>query len=459
MGRLWIRNYVIHLYLVQDDKRSGNRTGAWLCGAGWRKRLHVYMASFDDRGLQVYAEVTAHNAYGASAPSRSSSAEIQDNVAHPPCDVPDPLLNQAPAIWGSDLIGDLISTTPGEWHACGGGIAGYAFQWRRNAAAIAGATNQVYETTPSDAGQTLSVAVTAYAFNGRAYAVSNNFPVSTSSLPSEPSYPPGQPGTGTFACFGPRASGSVCQADGYHNQFGGRFVLGDGLNLRGVRSTIRTPSTHHFVLPYRTAAVMRVAAEQAPGLIQVGFGRAYRINIGNCGLTAEENKLYTYFESMTVSGGGESQVCQWLDRIPLKATRLFTVYRRNQSAAGNTTTWRTRIDGADDIHTRNVGFDTASNVEAGGEIAADWAIFDFVCCPDGELWGAYGLTPSPKFGIRPWQLTQAAGSSGWRAVAPSEAEDVTTENAIQDDRWTITSTSASAFILKHVCHPDHDFGC
>jgi hypothetical protein len=72
---------------------------------------------------------------------------------------PAPVASVAPGITGTPKVGSTLSATPGTWtHP-----AAFAYQWRRNGAAIPGATGASYALAAVDVGRQITVLVTATA--------------------------------------------------------------------------------------------------------------------------------------------------------------------------------------------------------------------------------------------------------------------------------------------------------
>jgi hypothetical protein len=211
------------------------------------------------------------------------------------------------------------------------------------------------------------------------------------------------------------------------------------------------------------AAVMRVSAENNPGLIQTGFGRAYGLNVGNCGPAPTHSRIYRFFESMTKSGGSDSQQCSWLTTaLPRGNASLYTVYNRALSEAGASDIWRVRINGtALEPHERALGYSSARLVLASGEIKSSLTIYSATGDkPDADVYGCYGCTATP-LGLIPWQFTERSGSTGWTAITENESNDITPANSggRSDDRWTVTPITNGAFSVRHRCFSDQRYGC
>lgn len=92
-----------------------------------------------------------------------------------------------PAVGGSAQQGQMLTASPGTW--TGSPAPGFAYQWRRGGADIAGATAASYTATGADVGLTLAVRVTASNASGSASATSAATAAVTQSLAALPSTP------------------------------------------------------------------------------------------------------------------------------------------------------------------------------------------------------------------------------------------------------------------------------
>jgi hypothetical protein len=132
---------------------------AWLRGATVVGSGDTYAVSGDDVGQAVTCRVTATNAAGA--------AEATSTAVTPAWRTP--VSSGAPQIQGSAQVGQQLTGTRGSWAWA---PTGYAYAWRRDGAAIAGATGTTYTVTSADAGHAITFAVTASNPAGQATAVS-----------------------------------------------------------------------------------------------------------------------------------------------------------------------------------------------------------------------------------------------------------------------------------------------
>jgi hypothetical protein len=146
-----------------------------------------------------------------------------------------------------------------------------------------------------------------------------------------------------------------------------------------------------------------------------------------------------------------------LDVVPTNASNLYSVYRRNQSATGNSTTWQANINSGY-VDDRNVGFDAAKIGLAAGEIQTDPNAFNFGPA-DGDVYGCYGCAATPN-GVIGWQNTTTAGSAGWTTI--TSATNINPASPTwagkTDDRWTVQDLPGP-FAVHHVCDPSHRWGC
>ncbi|MEA2371067.1 MAG: hypothetical protein QOH12_1461 [Solirubrobacteraceae bacterium] len=114
--------------------------------------------------------VTATN-FGGNATARSAGLVIPAPQATPPPPAVTPPTNAAPpAISGTASLGNSFSCSPGAWS--GTQPLGFAYQWKRDGTAIAGATGATYGVVTGDVGHSLTCAVAASNAAGSASAQS-----------------------------------------------------------------------------------------------------------------------------------------------------------------------------------------------------------------------------------------------------------------------------------------------
>lgn len=114
------------------------------------------------------ARTRAVNAIGGGAWSAAAAATVSE--------IPAAAVNTvAPVIGGTPRVGQTLTAAVGTWT---NGPVAFAYQWRRDGVAIAGATAQTYVLGPEDDRATLSVTVTATNAGGATDAASAGVPVS-----------------------------------------------------------------------------------------------------------------------------------------------------------------------------------------------------------------------------------------------------------------------------------------
>jgi hypothetical protein len=102
-----------------------------------------------DKAISVTATGTKANMTDGVTTSNQLTAVLGD--------APSPTVQ--PTIQGTPGVGSTLTANPGTWGT--GETPTYAYQWRRDDAAIAGATTSTYHVTAADVGRTLTVTVTA----------------------------------------------------------------------------------------------------------------------------------------------------------------------------------------------------------------------------------------------------------------------------------------------------------
>jgi hypothetical protein len=130
------------------------RNGSTAVGSGGS-----YAVSGDDVGQAITCRVTATNATG--------SAQAVSTAVTPAWHVPDS--SGTPQIQGTAQVGQQLTGTQGSWAWA---PTGYTYAWRRDGAAIPGATGTTYTLTSADAGHAITFAVTASNPAGQSTAVS-----------------------------------------------------------------------------------------------------------------------------------------------------------------------------------------------------------------------------------------------------------------------------------------------
>ena len=81
-----------------------------------------------------------------------------------------PVNTTAPVVSGTGTVGQTLTSTAGVWNYT---PTGYAYQWRRGATNIAGATSTTYVLVAADSGTSITCRVTATNASGVTAAASN----------------------------------------------------------------------------------------------------------------------------------------------------------------------------------------------------------------------------------------------------------------------------------------------
>jgi hypothetical protein len=99
------------------------------------------------------------------------TSKVGSSGGSPPAPVP-PTDITAPIISGSNVVGQLLTTTDGIW--TGTEPIAYTYQWKRNGSDIVGATSSTYTLVQADGGNNISCTVTATNVAGSASKDSSN---------------------------------------------------------------------------------------------------------------------------------------------------------------------------------------------------------------------------------------------------------------------------------------------
>ena len=122
----------------------------------------TYVTVFGDYGDSITCEVTGTNIAGSSS-AISNSIVV---TAATPVNV------SAPVVSGTNVVGDILTTTDGTW--TGTAPITYTYQWVRNATNIPGETSSTYTLDQADAAFSVYCVVTATNIGGSANANSNS---------------------------------------------------------------------------------------------------------------------------------------------------------------------------------------------------------------------------------------------------------------------------------------------
>lgn len=125
----------------------------------------TYTLVTGDYGDTITCDVTASNIAGSSTVS-SNSVVATANA---------PVNTVAPVISGSNVVGQVLTTTDGTW--TGTAPITYAYQWKRNGSNIASATSSTYTLVQADATFAVTCVVTATNVAGNVSATSNSLTI------------------------------------------------------------------------------------------------------------------------------------------------------------------------------------------------------------------------------------------------------------------------------------------
>lgn len=131
-----------------DDAQVSYR---WLRGSTTVGSGSTYTLTGADVGHALTLEVAVSHADFAGQTTVSTATVTSDPNATPPSAI------TRPTIQGAVVVGQTLTTTPGEWNQP---VAGARYQWLANDLPVAGATSSTYTVPAADAGKRLSVAVT-----------------------------------------------------------------------------------------------------------------------------------------------------------------------------------------------------------------------------------------------------------------------------------------------------------
>lgn len=135
-----------------------------------------YVLTSADAGRSITCVVTASNPGGSAS---SASGAVNPPAAPAPAA---PQNTERPGIQGTTVVGNTLTCTPGSWT---GSPTSYAYSWRRDGVAIAGATGNTYALVAADAGRTITCTSTATNAGGATTAVSDG--VAVTAAPTTPS--------------------------------------------------------------------------------------------------------------------------------------------------------------------------------------------------------------------------------------------------------------------------------
>ena len=123
---------------------------------------NTYVSQVTDVGNTIDCVVTAYNGSGSSAPQASNTVG--------PITGTGPVNTVAPAVTGTTVVGDVLTTTNGTWT---GSPTGYSYQWKSGSSNVGTNVNH-YTLQVSDTGNNMTCVVTATNVSGSTPATSNS---------------------------------------------------------------------------------------------------------------------------------------------------------------------------------------------------------------------------------------------------------------------------------------------
>ncbi|TMK98113.1 MAG: hypothetical protein E6G34_10620 [Actinobacteria bacterium] len=189
-----------------------------------------YLATFADRGHSLTCKVTATNREG-QATAASEQVVIPEKISGGKA----PVNETPPQVSGTPALGVQLSCSTGTWSATPDPT--FTYQWRRDGAAIPGATAATYKVVEADQGHALTCVVTAV--NGEGATEASSESVNVPGSPPEPVEAP--------AVFGTPAVGQqlTCLKGIWKGQPPPSFTyawLRDGTSIPGATSSTYTAS-------------------------------------------------------------------------------------------------------------------------------------------------------------------------------------------------------------------------
>ena len=129
-----------------------------------------YLLVSADAGLMMTVDVTATNSAGNATATAAAVGPVTGL----------PVNSVAPAISGSNVVGNTLTASTGTWS----GSPTFTYQWTRGGANISGATGTTYLTVSADIGTMINVVVTATNAGGNATATATAVGPITASAPA-----------------------------------------------------------------------------------------------------------------------------------------------------------------------------------------------------------------------------------------------------------------------------------
>lgn len=181
----WTEDPTSYTYKWEDCHRSGT-TCATVTGAS----ASTYKLGSADVAHTVRVVVTSSNTAGATSATSAPTAMVASEPAPTPAA---PANTTLPAISGTTIQGETLSSTKGSWS---GSPSGYAYQWQdcntlgASCTNIQGATTSSHSLSSGDVGNTIRVIVTATNEGGTTSASSAQSAVIAQPAKESPEAPP-----------------------------------------------------------------------------------------------------------------------------------------------------------------------------------------------------------------------------------------------------------------------------
>ena len=266
-------------------------------------KLNIYNSALSMSDVQAEYNANA-STYLASPPSPSGGLVPPSNTV-------------APAISGSATVGTTVTSNAGTWNTANSCPTTYTYQWARGTGGsytnISGATSASYIVTPTDAGQTLQVIVTAVSSSGSTTATQTITVPGGATAPTAPTGVTATPGNG---------SATVSWTNSYT---GTPTVTGYTVTASPGGATCRTTniSLTSCVIPglsNNTAYTFTVVATNSAGNSSASSASTAVTPYGNCSVTGPTTNGSNYV-SYSISGG----LCSWLVPANLPVSKLDVV--------------------------------------------------------------------------------------------------------------------------------------
>ena len=124
-----------------------------------------YTITTSEAHKNISVMVTANDGNGSSATAFSTATFVVNAV---------PVNTLAPVITGAAIVGQVLSSSSGNWTDADGDTPTYSYQWTANGVNIVGATSNSYTLSVNETGKAIAVIVTAADGNGGNINASSN---------------------------------------------------------------------------------------------------------------------------------------------------------------------------------------------------------------------------------------------------------------------------------------------